>query len=590
MNERKKTSLMIQVVILFIVGILVMLVFSYFSARNMSDVSVRSEIEHKAINTGTEAEMCIKDFPTYAWVIDYCYNHEEDMDIEYDVDYTTGKKTEKKCKQLIEHNPGFQIEYADVDDVKALSKDDQKLYAEIVYSWITTRLNEIKRSNEIDFLFCILTDESCKEQYFVFSGADEGAVRGEDYEEIYPLGKIVKASDTQIVGMKGAIESDTHIASAGKYLDYYAYLDTIGDKIALLGMSYSTADFKNATWTQTRRDIFMNLLIQILLAIVCMALLYQVALKPLKEVQESIRTYKETKDSGAVEDSLKNIVTRNEIGELKGDIIDLTKEIDNHVNQIEKITAREERIAAELDMSRRIQASMIPNTYPAFPERDEFDVYAIMEPAREVGGDFYDFFLIDKDHLGIIIADVSGKGIPAALFMMASKIIFQSIAMLGGKTEDILNRANDAICSSNPYDMFVTAWVGILEIPTGKIIAANAGHEYPVVRQNGGSFKLVKDKHGFVVGGIEGASYESYEIQLEPGDKIFVYTDGVPEAADADKNMFGLERMLSALNEDVNASPEQTIDNIKAAVSAFTKDAEQFDDTTMLCLEYKGNK
>lgn len=590
MNERRKKGLMVQVVILFIIGILVMVIFSYFSARNLSDVTVRSEIEHKAINTGEEAELCIKEYPAYNWLLNYCYEHVDDMDIEYDVDFTTGTKTEKKYDELIDRNPDFQIEYADEKEVKSLSKEDQKLYAEIVYSWITTRLNQIKRSNEIDFLFCILTDDSCKEQFFVFSGAEEGAVRGEDYEEIYPLGKIVKTSQSQRVGMKGAMENDRHIADAGKYMDYYTYLDKVGDQTALLGMSYSTAGYKDATWEQTRRDIFMNLLILILLAIVCMALLYQVVLKPLKEVQESIRAYKETKDSDAVEERLKKILTQNEIGQLSDDIIDLTKEIDNHVSKIEKITAREERIEAELDMSRRIQEAMIPSTFPAFPERKEFDIYATMDPAREVGGDFYDFYMIDEDHLGFMIADVSGKGIPAALFMMASKIIFQSIAMLGGSTDEILTRANEAICSSNPYDMFVTAWVGILELSTGKVTASNAGHEYPVVRQKGGPFRLLKDKHGLVVGGLEGIRYDSYEFQLEPGDKVFIYTDGVPEASNTDKQMFTLERLLTALNQDTEGSPEMILENVKVSVEAFTKEAEQFDDMTMLCLEYKGKQ
>ncbi|MBQ6497026.1 MAG: hypothetical protein IJI74_07660, partial [Firmicutes bacterium] len=153
MNERRKIGLMIQVVILFIIGILVMVVFSYFSVRNLSDVTVRNEIEHKAVNTGEEAELCIKEYPAYNWLLNYCYNHKDEMDIEYDVDFTTGTRTEQKYDELIDRNPDFQIEYADEKEVRSLSKEDQKLYAEIVYSWITTRLNQIKRSNEIDFLF-----------------------------------------------------------------------------------------------------------------------------------------------------------------------------------------------------------------------------------------------------------------------------------------------------------------------------------------------------------------------------------------------------------------------------------------------------
>jgi sigma-B regulation protein RsbU (phosphoserine phosphatase) len=187
----------------------------------------------------------------------------------------------------------------------------------------------------------------------------------------------------------------------------------------------------------------------------------------------------------------------------------------------------------------------------------------------------------------LITAAVSGKGIPAALFMMASKIILQSCAMLGQSPGEILTKTNEAICSNNQEEMFVTVWLGILEISTGKITAANAGHEYPVLKKDG-QFRLYKDRHGFVVGGMDGMKYREYEIRMEPGDKLFLYTDGVPEATDAEDAMFGTERMIAALNEEPEASPRTVIRNVRRSVDAFVKDAEQFDDLTMLCLTYKG--
>ena len=231
---------------------------------------------------------------------------------------------------------------------------------------------------------------------------------------------------------------------------------------------------------------------------------------------------------------------------------------------------------------------MLPHIFPPFPDRKEFDIYASMDPAKEVGGDFFDYFLIDRDHLGMIMADVSGKGVPAALLMMASKIILQSVAMLGQTPGEILTKTNEAVCSSNQAEMFVTVWAGILEIPTGKLTAANAGHEYPVLKRVDGDFEILKDKHGFVIGGMEGVRYTEYEIQLNPGDKLFLYTDGVLEATDADGELFGTERMVEALNREKDSSPEQVLQGVRRAVDAFVKDAEQFDDLTMLCLEYRG--
>lgn len=242
----------------------------------------------------------------------------------------------------------------------------------------------------------------------------------------------------------------------------------------------------------------------------------------------------------------------------------------------------------ELYTATKIQKAMLPNIFPAFPERKEFDVFASMDPAKEVGGDFYDFFLIDDDHLCVVIADVSGKSVPAALFMMACSIVIQGVAVPGVSPEEILTIANKKICSHNPYNMFVTIWLGILEISTGKLTASNAGHEYPAIMKKGNGFELLKDRHGLVIGADENSTYTEYTLQLQQGDKVFVYTDGVPEATDKNQVLFGTDRMLKALNKEPEAEPEKILENVLEGVNGFVKNAEQFDDLTMLCLEYKG--
>ena len=246
------------------------------------------------------------------------------------------------------------------------------------------------------------------------------------------------------------------------------------------------------------------------------------------------------------------------------------------------------RLETELTMASSIQTDMLPNIFPAFPERSEFDVYAKMDPAKEVGGDFYDFFLVDDDHLCIIIADVSGKGVPAALFMMASLIILSNHAKMGKTPAQILTDTNETICSNNREEMFVTVWLGILEISTGKLTASNAGHEYPAIKKAGGLFEFRKDKHGLVIGGMDGMKYKNYEVQMEAGSKLFLYTDGVPEATNGNNEMFGTERTLEALNRDPDADPETILKNVRRSVDGFVRDAEQFDDLTMLCVEYMG--
>ena len=282
--------------------------------------------------------------------------------------------------------------------------------------------------------------------------------------------------------------------------------------------------------------------------------------------------------------------TGDETQELADSFRSMTARMKKYVSDIETITAERERISTELSLANRIQAAMLPSIFPPFPDRREFDLYAMMDPAREVGGDFYDFFLIDDDHLCLVMADVSGKGVPAALFMTISKIILKNSAVLGKSPAEALKRTNDAICANNEEEMFVTVWAGVLELSTGRLTAANAGHEYPAVRTPDGRFRLLKDRHGIVIGAVPGRTYAEYELTLEPGAKLFLYTDGIPEAmgGEGGAEMYGTERMLTALNRDPAAPPERILRSVRADLEGFVKDAEQFDDLTMLCLEYKG--
>ncbi len=263
-------------------------------------------------------------------------------------------------------------------------------------------------------------------------------------------------------------------------------------------------------------------------------------------------------------------------------------------DKMKKIEARHreradrERVTSELHMANQIQTSVLPHEFPPFPDRKEFELYAMMEPAREVGGDFYDFFFIDDDHLCLVIADVSGKGIPASLFMMNSKVLLKSLASANISPAEVLAKANKEICENNQMEMFITVWIGVLELSTGRVVAANAGHEYPVIGHADGDYELIRDKHSFVVGGMDGVKYTDYELQLRPGDKIFVYTDGVPEATNVKNELFGTDRMIDAMNEDRYASVEELLRNVRKAVSKFTSGAEQFDDLTMLAVEYNG--
>lgn len=244
-----------------------------------------------------------------------------------------------------------------------------------------------------------------------------------------------------------------------------------------------------------------------------------------------------------------------------------------------------ERIAAELNVAAQIQIHALPST---FPDRKEVELYACMKPAKEVGGDFYDYFFMDPDHLCIVIADVSGKGVPASLFMMTSKTRIQDHALVYQSPATILEKVNNLLCQNNDLDMFVTVWIGVLEISTGKLTTVNAGHEYPIIKRAGKPFELIKDKHYPALSVMEGMHYKETVYQLEPGDLLYLYTDGVPEATNSEEKLFGRENMLQALNQSNTDNVKAVTEAMEQAVNNFTNSAPQFDDITMVCVKYRG--
>ena len=383
--------------------------------------------------------------------------------------------------------------------------------------------------------------------------------------------------------------------SAGDGWIYTAGHPVVNDEGEIL--YFMLVDVKQARIFKDMLDYALKVGLPLLLAAALLAWLVtrhirRTVARPIDAIAGAAQAYVQDRRAGAaVPDHFSplHINTGDELENLSNTMADMEKQLTQHEEHITRITAEKERINTELSMASKIQASMLPDTFPAFPTRRDFDIYATMDPAKEVGGDFYDFFLVDDDHLAIVIADVSGKGVPAALFMMITKIIIQNHAMMPEPPGRTLTDANTFLCNNNRMDMFVTAWVGVLELSTGRLRASSAGHEYPAFyRASDGKFELLRGKHGFVLGGMEGMNYKEYELRLEKGDKLFVYTDGVPEATNAENEMFGTDRMIASLNRTGGASLKETLGMVRADVDAFVGHAEQFDDLTMLCVEYRG--
>ena len=264
----------------------------------------------------------------------------------------------------------------------------------------------------------------------------------------------------------------------------------------------------------------------------------------------------------------------------------MTDSLKDYIRNLSRVTAEKERIGTELDIARNIQASMLPCIFPAFPDRAEFDIYASMDPAKEVGGDFYDFFMVDERHLAIVVADVSGKGVPAALFMVIGKTLIKDHTKPGIDLGEVFTEVNELLCESNSEGLFITAFEGVLDLATGELRFVNAGHEIPYICKGNG-YEPYKIRAGFVLAGMEGMRYQCGSMQLEPGDKIFQYTDGVTEATNQEMELYGMERLGEILCRNVDAEPQKLLESVKEDIDAFVGEALQFDDITMLCLEYK---
>ncbi len=305
---------------------------------------------------------------------------------------------------------------------------------------------------------------------------------------------------------------------------------------------------------------------------------------PIMEEEAAILSYMETKDSEDAVSRLEKIRSQNEIGALAVSFSGMIQEIDRYVEEIRSITTERERIDAELNTARQIQLSMCPQSLTGYTGEPGFEIIATMQPAKEVGGDFYDYFVIDDDHIGLTIGDVSGKGVPAALFMAVCKTLLKNTAKDNETPADIISKVNGRLCENNPDMMFVTVWLGIYTVSSRELCYVNAGHEYPAIyRAASGRYELIVEEHDMVLGFDPDICYKEHTISLQPGDRLFVYTDGVPEATNKEEELYDTDRMLSALNATSSDTVRAGLDALRSDIDRFTDGAEQFDDITMLC-------
>ena len=367
----------------------------------------------------------------------------------------------------------------------------------------------------------------------------------------------------------------------------YPIEDADSGVVAIVGVVKNMDLLTSAKNSYICQIILIEALIAILSGVVWVVYMRRRIVVPVQQLSEAALNMVEHLEDG---NSPELVVKHDdELRELADSFATMYREVGAYIAKLETVTAEKERIGAELDVAAKIQSSMLPCIFPAFPDRNEFDIYATMDPAKEVGGDFYDFFMVDADHLAFVVADVSGKGVPAALFMVIGKTLIKDHTGMHDDLGEVFTEVNNILCASNSEEMFITAFEGVLNLKTGELRYVNAGHEIPFLCRKGGVFEPYKVRAGFVLAGMQGIHYRAGSIQLEPGDKVFQYSDGIPEAINSEKAPYGMKRLESVLAKNSEKAPSELLPLVKADVDAFVGDADQFDDITMLCIEFKGN-
>ena len=540
------------------------------------------------------ANSAVAEYESYkslGWLFEYWIANCVGMDLVYDNE----ELYREKDQELRRLRPDIgELKSVSENELEKMDEQSRKLFAELCYSNLSSEFDRMKRAYAPLYLYSFRIIDG---QMFIFvTGTMENEKRASDGGDLFELGTLSFYQEGAYAVMDEIIRTGKPVhemeLSRGEGADHsvihaFEPVYANGSMRAIVGVSFKSQEMISHILRMLLSMLLITVAFFAVMLILVIRHIRKIVVKPLNVETKILEDYEKDKDSVAASNRLDTIRSGNEIERLAFSFSSMVKELDRYMDELQTITAEKERISAELDVATRIQADMLPNKFPAFPDRNEFDLYATMDPAKEVGGDFYDFFLIDDDHLALVMADVSGKGVPAALFMVIAKTLIKNRAQLGGSPAEVLSYANDMLCEQNEAELFVTVWMAVIEISTGKGIAANAGHEHPAIKRADGNWELVVYRHSPAVATIEGIKFKEHEFDIHSGDRLYVYTDGVAEATDSSNELYGTDRMLSALNREPDADPKKLLENVKKDMDVFVGDAPQFDDITMMCVEWK---
>lgn len=571
---KRKKYIIFQIGIVFIViyAILVLSVsaLSWFSLRVQA---LYSELDAAYVDA-TEVSSKLEEYEAIPFLLKYWSEHPEILSS----NLSTSKSTEEYLKNL------------DLSLIESASATQQRTYAIKSYYAFSSVLDLIasieKESLEGPFIVSIPAIGS---NTLCYAPSDEYFDIGQtiDFSTVkYAVKNMDFVSKDEIVSRYLiSIRSKT----GSKEWAIYTPLTYDGKIIGLTIYLVDMNDLRHTSFVLSDAILKASIVLVFAIGLVLVLTLNQVIIKPLFLIQRSLRIYTESLDSDTFLQDISKIKSQNEIGRLADDMNTLVNRLVSYSQEKEHFVSEKVRLDSELALASEIQLSMLPADFPDPEVEKRFELYATMNPAKHVGGDLYDFFFIDDDHLALVIADVSGKGVPAALFMMHATTLIRDKAVTGKAPSEILTEVNNELYAQNKNKLFITTWLLIIELSTGKAFETNAGHEKPVICHRNGKYDFIKNKHNLALGVRSNIKLTDNELQFIPGDKLFIYTDGVTEATNADQQLFGTDRLLASLDQVADKDQRTILENVKKNIDHFVGHAEQFDDITMLGFTYKSS-
>lgn len=456
----------------------------------------------------------------------------------------------------------------------------------------TRRLVDITEAAEIVYVAVMKVSADYSHRIYVFDTVNHKEVNSKVYELGFRQSLEKKTADY--------IEKLRDILEQGKSTSMFSYkkggghvtssvplYNSAGKPCAIVSVYKPMHEIKAYKKRFLKSIIIWALVVTVVFVALYALFLYLGIIRPILFVTEETSHFAE--HHGELTGILKKVHGRNEIGKLAKSVEKMSLDMNRYIEDLTNATAEKERLGAELNVAKKIQAEMLPRVFPPYDNHKEVELFASMEPAREVGGDFYDFYMLDDDHFAVVVGDVSGKGVPAALFMVITKTLLKDTAAHEHNPAKVFEHVNQLLCEGNESGLFVTCWMGILTLSTGELRFANAGHNAPLIAQNG-EIKYLTTKPNLMLAGMDGVSYTTHSTKLSIGDRLFIYTDGVTEATNASNELYGENRLITVMKYAINKSSKEILDIVRTDIDEFVDDAPQFDDITMLEMSYLGKK